>query len=186
LCFQFLFNCERIQKQLCTNFHNMVDDLSTLWENFSLTEDKDLVLAIPKGELREDVSLGLSCVVGKLIGDRIVSKEAIQNSLIQWWQPKGNVSFKIIGENRFVVEFELSCDKEPVLAGRPWAFEGSLFIVEDFDGITPPSKFTFEKVAFWVQMIDMPLACMNAEIENKIRASVGEVEAVDTDSRGIG
>jgi hypothetical protein len=50
----------------------------------------------------------------------------------------------------------------------------------------PPSKFRFEKATFWVRMIDLPLACMSAEIGRRIGASMGNVEAVDTDSKGIG
>jgi hypothetical protein len=61
-----------------------------------------------------------------------------------------------------------------------------LFIAEDFDGITPPSQFTFDKAAFWVRMIDLPLACMSLEIRQRIGATVGEVEAADTDDEGIG
>jgi hypothetical protein len=59
-------------------------------------------------------------------------------------------------------------------------------LIEYFDGITPPSKFTFEKAAFWVWMIDLALACMSLEIGPRIGASVGIVEAVDTNSKGIG
>jgi hypothetical protein len=35
-------------------------------------------------------------------------------------------------------------------------------------------------------MIDLPLACMSEDIGHKIGASVGIVEAVDTDARGMG
>jgi hypothetical protein len=58
--------------------------------------------------------------------------------------------------------------------------------VEDFDGSIPSSKFTFEKVAFWAHMINLPLGCMGREIGHKIGEIVGEVEVVDTDDEGIG
>jgi hypothetical protein len=60
------------------------------------------------------------------------------------------------------------------------------FLVEDFDGIKSPSLFTFDKAAFWVRMINLPLACMGREIDRKIGACVGVVEVVDTDARGMG
>jgi hypothetical protein len=60
------------------------------------------------------------------------------------------------------------------------------FIVEDYDGIKSPSQFTFDKAAFWVRMINLPLACMEREIGRKIGSSMGVVELVDTDSRGMG
>jgi hypothetical protein len=48
----------------------------------------------------------------------------------------------------FLVEFTNEGDKRRVLEGRPWVFEGSLFLPEDFDGCTSPSDITFEKAAF--------------------------------------
>jgi hypothetical protein len=167
-------------------FVSMADDLSNLWENFSLNDDEEIEVAIEKGELKDGEAIGRSCVLGKLITDRMVGREAIQTKLTQWWKMWGKLSFKILGENTFLIEFEDPRDKVKVLAGRPWAFENNLFIIEDFDGLSSISNFTFEKEAFWVRMFDLPLACMGMEIGRKIGATVGVVEAVDTDSRGIG
>jgi hypothetical protein len=73
-----------------------------------------------------------------------------------------------------------------VLEGRPWVFEGSLFLVEDFDGTKSLSQFTFDKAVFWVWMINLPLTCMGREIGRKIGAFVGVVVAVDTNAIGMG
>lgn len=66
-------------------------------------------------------------------------------------------------------------------------FEGSLLLIEDFDGLTPPnqSKFTFDRAAFWVRMVNLPLACMNQVTGWKIGSSVGVVEVVDIGVDGI-
>jgi hypothetical protein len=53
-----------------------------------------------------------------------------------------------------------------------------------FDGITPPSEIAFDKVAFWVRMYNLPLACMGQDIGRQIGASIGEVELVETDEDG--
>ncbi|XP_059436704.1 uncharacterized protein LOC132169738 [Corylus avellana] len=105
---------------------------------------------------------------------------------MEWWKLSGTFTFKVLGENFFLIDFSDLGDKERVLAGRLWVFETNLFILEDFDGITPPSQFNFDKAAFWVRMINLPLACMNVEIGSKIGATVGKVEAVDVDAEGIG
>lgn len=54
------------------------------------------------------------------------------------WKITGLFSFKVLGENLFLVEFEYSWDKDRLIEGKPWVFEGSLFSIEEFDGITPP------------------------------------------------
>ena len=56
---------------------NMANEFPTLWGKFSLTDVKDLELLIPKVKLQEGVTQGKTCVLGKLIAERMVSKETI-------------------------------------------------------------------------------------------------------------
>ena len=73
-----------------------------------------------------------------------------------------------------------------VLEGRPWVFEGSLFALEEFDGLMPPSELTFKRAAFWVRMSNLPLACMGRKVGHQIGSTIGPVEEVDTDEEGLG
>jgi hypothetical protein len=65
---------------------------------------------------------GSLCVIGKLIANRLVSKETIKSTLLRWWKMKGTLSYKVLGENVFLVEFTDAGDKKRVLDGRPWVF----------------------------------------------------------------
>jgi hypothetical protein len=58
--------------------------------------------------------------------------------------------------------------------------------MKDFDGLTPPRKMKFETASFWVQIHNLPLACMNREVGYKIGSSVGVVEEVDVSVDGVG
>jgi hypothetical protein len=51
-------------------------------------------------------------VVGKLVAERQVSKETIKTTLIRWWKILDPTSFKILGENLFLVEFTNEDDKK--------------------------------------------------------------------------
>jgi hypothetical protein len=164
----------------------MADDLSNLWANLSLSEREDEEVEIQAAEVTKIVRRGQFCIVGKLLGERMVSKETIKDTFKRWWRISGTFTFKIIGENLFLIEFEKAKDKRRVLDGRPWGFERNLFLVEDFDGRTAPTEFTFNKASFWVRMTNLPLACMGREVGFKLGASVGTVEEVDTDAEGIG
>ena len=110
----------------------------------------------------------------------------MKDTFLRWWKLSGSFTFKILGGNIFLVEFETISDKARVLEGQPWDFEGSLFLVEDFDGRTSPSEFTFDEASFWVRMMNPPLVCMGREVGFKLGASVGLVEDVDADKDGIG
>jgi hypothetical protein len=92
---------------------NMADDLSKMWETFTLTKSEDLEFDIPRGEFREVVPRGQVCIVGKLISKQMVIMEALKASLIRLWKPSGNLSFKVLGENLFLIDFvELGAKNE--------------------------------------------------------------------------
>ena len=71
--------------------------------------------------------------------DRIISKETIKSKFLRLWKLKESFTFKILGGNLFLLEFDLAWDKAKTIEGRPWVFEGTLFLVEDFNGRTSPS-----------------------------------------------
>ena len=124
--------------------------------------------------------------MGKLIADHLVSKEIIRTILLRGWKPSTTPFFKVLGDNLLLVDFVNERDKIRVLKGRPWVFEGNLFAVEDYDGLTTLSKFSFDKAVFWVQMINLPLACMSLTVDHQIGSSMGHVEKVDVNDGGMG
>jgi hypothetical protein len=165
---------------------DMAEDLTKMWENLALLEDECIELEANNQALDESENYGKLCMVGKLYADRLVCKETIRTKMSRGWKTGGNLSFKVLGENLFLVEFEKADDKKRVLEGRPWVFEGSLFLVEDYDGFTTPSQMSFEKAVFWVQLHNLPLGCMSLSIGRQIGSSVGQVEAIDIDEKGMG
>jgi hypothetical protein len=165
---------------------DMTEDMSRLWERFNLMEEEDEEVVAPEIEVMPMVDRGSACVVGKLLADRLVGKEVIKTPLIRAWQPTKSVTFKTLGTNLFLIDFEDECDKIRVMEGRPWTFDGNLVSLADFDGIKPVAELEFEKVAFWVRMYNLPLACMSKAMGLRIGASMGEVLEVDVDDEGVG
>jgi hypothetical protein len=88
--------------------------------------------------------------------------------------------------NLFLIEFQYEWDKARIMEGRPWTFDGHLLSMVEYDGVTPLAQVEFDKVAFWVWMSNLPLACMSRELGVSIGSSVGVVEEVDVDDDGVG
>jgi hypothetical protein len=65
----------------------MADDLSRMWENFSLIEEEDEEVDVQVIDFRDVTLRGQDCVVGKLVANRYVSKETIKTTLQRWWRP---------------------------------------------------------------------------------------------------
>lgn len=55
-----------------------------------------------------------------------------------------------------------------------------------FDGLTPPSEISFSHTFMWVQMHNLPYACMNSNVGLRIGASICKVFHVDEDEHGKG
>ena len=68
--------------------------------------------------LNEGETFGQVCVLGKLMADRLVSRETIRSSILQWWKPEDSITFKVLGKNLFLIEFVDPKDKERVLERR--------------------------------------------------------------------
>ena len=68
--------------------------------------------------------------------------------------------FQNVGTQSLSHDFENWWDKDRILEGRPWTFDGYLLSLVDFDGVTLVEELDFQKAAFWVHMFHLPLACM--------------------------
>jgi hypothetical protein len=66
---------------------------------------------------------GKTCVVQKLIVDHMVNKEIIRArrsyGVLHGWKPSSTPTFKVLGDNLFLVDFVNEKDKLRVLEGRP-------------------------------------------------------------------
>jgi hypothetical protein len=164
----------------------MADDMTKLWKNFSLMEEEDVEVEIRSDVFEDAATKEQVCAIGKLLANRYVSKEIVRSATIRFWKPTGYVSFKVLGTNIFLVEFEHEWDKERIMEGRPWLFEGHVFSLAKFDGVTLPSKIDFEKVSLWIRMSNLPLACMCQKVGLQIGATLVEVEEVETNDEGFG
>jgi hypothetical protein len=165
---------------------NSAEDFTHLWGSFTLKEDESDELAIGESAMAPLISRGEACVVGKLLADRVVGKEVLKTPMIRAWQPSGRVTFKNLGPNLFLIEFQYEWDKSRIMEGRPWTFDGHLLSMVEYNGVKPLQQVNFDRAAFWVRMSNLPLACMSREVGISIGSSVGAVEDVDVADDGVG
>ncbi len=84
----------------------MAEDLLNLWKIFSLSKEENLAVEASDQGLNNISDRGKSCLVGKLLADQIIGKDALKSTLIKGWKPSGTMVFKNLGDNLFLVEFE--------------------------------------------------------------------------------
>ncbi|XP_035544690.1 uncharacterized protein At4g02000-like [Juglans regia] len=70
--------------------------------------------------------------------------------------------------------------------GHPWLFDNSLLVLHEFDAFTPTQKLKFDSKLIWVQIHNMPFACMNKECGEHIKRSLGRIVEMGLLVDGIG
>jgi hypothetical protein len=58
---------------------------------------------------------------------------------------------KILGDNRFMLEFDSPEARRRVVEGGPWRHRGDALLVVEYDGFSPPSA-----IGMWAHFYDLP------------------------------
>jgi hypothetical protein len=85
-----------------------------LWGKFSFTEAEDVEVNINESRADPLVTRGKSCLIGKLLADRVVPKDFIKIHMLCAWKPLESLVFQVLGENLFMMDFEYEWDKAHV------------------------------------------------------------------------
>lgn len=149
------------------------------YDKTSLTDGEKLGISITDEEVAETRQQGENCLIGRYWMERKYNKEVFKIVLSKLWRMEGRVTFKEVQDNLWLVKFLDGDDKHRVLEGRPWLFDSQIFVLQDFDGKTPPSRMSFSSSPCWIQIHDMPLLCMTKGVGSKIGKSIGVLEEVD-------
>lgn len=81
-------------------------------------------------------------------------------------------------------KFASEADKRRVLSGGPWHFERALIVLKEPSGIGEITKQVFTHSAFWVQLHNIPVGCMEQETVRMLGETIGTVEEIDADEEG--
>ena len=60
--------------------------------------------------------------------------------------------------------FENNSDVEWILSSEPWSFDKRIMVLSRYDKENPINASELNKVAFWVQVYDIPLKFKNKEV----------------------
>ncbi|KAH9782561.1 hypothetical protein KPL71_008951 [Citrus sinensis] len=125
-----------------------------------------------------------SCLVGKVLLTRAVNKEGFKSALQQVWRTVKEVKIESLGNNCLMFKFTEEADKKRVLTGGPWHFDRALLVLTEPKGIGELTKQSFTHTAFWIQIHNVPIACMEKELIQELGGMIGAVEEIETDENG--
>ena len=154
-----------------------MEELSTHWKKFSLSESEENRVALRIDRKKRDFILA-----GKFFTRRTLNVEAVAKTFRPLWCTKGGFNVTVGGENILLFAFELEVDAERVIQGELWAFDRNLVAFEKFKGYVPIHTLGFKTTAFWVQIHNLPFPLQTVETA----FSIGETIAPVIKSKDLG
>ncbi|KAL9444112.1 hypothetical protein AB3S75_017317 [Citrus x aurantiifolia] len=150
----------------------------------TLEDDKTSRVAIGEIMKGKGKKLVAGSLLGRVLHPRGVSREGLKSALQQVWRTAEGFRVESLGSKTFLFKFASEADKRRVLSGGPWHFERALIVLKEPSGIGEITKQAFTHSAFWVQLHNLPLGCMEQETVRTLGEAIGSVEEIDADEEG--
>lgn len=162
------------------------EELINEWRKFSLREvEKEAFISIEAKVAKEVTDQVNHCLIGKLLSNRAITVSAIKNAMNGAWKTRQKFEIEVAGKNMFAFKFQSQEDRDWVFNNGPWMFDKNLVILEKPRVNQRISELGFNKTAFWLRLINIPVGFQNRYMAEKIGNKIGEFVEVDYDGEGL-
>lgn len=164
----------------------MDDDLlEKLHASLSLDDKLPPVLEVDENTVAAERTRVGNCLVGRVLTSRSVNREAFRSSMARLWGLDQDTEIQIesLEKNRFVFHFPNVQTKRRILLDGPWHFNRALIVFEE-PGLEELRNLQFKFVDFWVQIHNVPVACMSERMGMMIGKMIGDVRELDGGATG--
>ncbi|MBA0830289.1 hypothetical protein Goarm_014831 [Gossypium armourianum] len=103
----------------------------------------------------------------------------LNQKLVQLWNPLGIMKMIDLGCDFFLINFNTEEDYDNVFWGGPWLIGGKFITVRIWTPEFRASEAKLDKVAIWVQLIELQIEYYDSGILHKIGTSIGKLVKVD-------
>ncbi|KAI8014352.1 hypothetical protein LOK49_LG05G00103 [Camellia lanceoleosa] len=121
------------------------------------------------------------CLIGKVITQKTLNKQAVCNILQTAWRPRATLNMSPWSKNVFLFPFSDPEDRRKVLFKAPWLVMGHLLVVQPLEAGKSGSELEFQWCPFWVQAHGLSVAKLtrqNGEIIGQRISKLIGVEAM--------
>ncbi|CAA0825772.1 Unknown protein, partial [Striga hermonthica] len=113
-------------------------------------------------------------LVGKIYGEKKVHFGGLKETLGTIWKTNKPFSARQLGQNLFQFIFKSKEDKQKILRGRSWNFDGQYLLLKEWTTSVSDCKED-EKVDTWIQIHNLPLHWVSHDTGLKIGRLFGKV-----------
>lgn len=100
----------------------MVENITRMWEGLKLTDEEQQKIILSEEIVTSSKNSGKHSLLDMLINEKPANREAFRSTLAKVCNFDGLVTFKEVGINNFMLEFQFSSNKEKIMQERPLSF----------------------------------------------------------------
>lgn len=115
-------------------------------------------------------------LVGKLLTAPSFRRMLLVDIINKSWRLKAKVQVEKLGDNVFKFSFSEKDDKDSIFKQRPWSFNSSLLIMQEWPEQIALQEISFATASFWVQIHGLPPAFLHKETARQIGSLTGTVD----------
>jgi len=160
-------------------------DLDSLLQHLEIREDEEQGIVLEEN-LEELKAEARWTVLAKVSSPKAFSHAAFIANMKYAWGLAKEASFKAIEENLFVIQFSCLGDWRKVMDEGPWIFRGHAVLLEEYDGVTKPSKVEFKTLSIWARVYDLPTGFRTENIGRQLGNKIGKFLKMDLDEEFSG
>jgi len=128
----------------------MEELIESMEGSMKLSEGEQTGILITEEDIAELSLKSGYCLIGRLMSDRRIRKEAFCTLMVRLWKMEGEVTFKELYDNIWLLEFSTVTDKRRVQEGCPWLFDRSVLVLKELEENRSPLQMDFSKFPFWI------------------------------------
>lgn len=147
-----------------------MENLSSLWESFSLTESEGSKFQVDDNGLEGKFLLAATFFTG-----RVLNIEAITRTFKTLWHTKKGFEARDMGDHRVLFIFYAQSDVDRVLEGEPWSFDKALVALKRIRHQTEMKGLVSDSAYFFIQVHDLPIGSLKLRVAKDIVSVAGEV-----------
>lgn len=120
-----------------------------------------------------------AALVGKVITDKSLNRNAIKNMLGKAWGNPEGLQVSDVGFNMFLFSFNSKEEAVAVLNKSPWYVMNKLVSLQSWEHRIAIHEIDFAMVQFWVQVQGLPLEFISVKNAGKILQKMGDVIEIE-------
>lgn len=111
--------------------------------------------------------------MGHLFQNPSINFQALQIAMRKVWR-NDNVVVKPLENGIYSFTYSKEEEKNRVLNGGPWSFSNNLLMLKTWELDISPHCYEFNKCAFWVRILGLPLKWKSEAMVTKNASMVGQ------------